>query len=185
MSSLSPVDALQRLRSLYGVVDERVRALEARHSARLNCTLGCTSCCVDDISVFEVEATNIQRQHSDLLAEGVPHPQGACAFLGEGGACRIYESRPYVCRTHGLPLRWEEWENNNAEDDLDDFADPEPPTEHRDICPLNVPGEALDTIPPEDCLTLGDFEGQMAQIQAELDGWALKRVTLRSLFLKS
>ena len=29
----------------------------------------------------------------------------ACPALGEDGACAIYDSRPLVCRTFGLPLR--------------------------------------------------------------------------------
>jgi Fe-S-cluster containining protein len=29
----------------------------------------------------------------------------ACPFLGDGGACMIYENRPLVCRTFGLPIR--------------------------------------------------------------------------------
>ncbi len=28
-----------------------------------------------------------------------------CPFLGDAGACMIYENRPLVCRTFGLPIR--------------------------------------------------------------------------------
>ncbi len=28
-----------------------------------------------------------------------------CAALGPDGRCRIYEARPFVCRTHGAPIR--------------------------------------------------------------------------------
>ena len=28
-----------------------------------------------------------------------------CPFLGDAGACMIYEARPLVCRTFGLPIR--------------------------------------------------------------------------------
>jgi hypothetical protein len=30
---------------------------------------------------------------------------GRCAFLDDDGACTVYDARPFLCRTHGLPLR--------------------------------------------------------------------------------
>ena len=97
---------LQYLAQLYHEVDEAARRLEAVHADRLQCRRGCSSCCVDTLTVFEVEAENIRRHQGELLRAETPHAAGACAFLGETGACRIYEHRPYVCRTQGLPLRW-------------------------------------------------------------------------------
>ena len=48
----------------------------------------------------------IRAEQAELLGKGRPHPPGACAFLDGEGACRVYDSRPYRCRTQGLPLRW-------------------------------------------------------------------------------
>jgi Fe-S-cluster containining protein len=62
--------------------------------ARLQCREGCSACCVDDRSVFEVEAAHVRLHHAELLAIGTSHAAGACAFLDERGACRIYAERP-------------------------------------------------------------------------------------------
>lgn len=146
--------------ALHDEVDRRAAALAARHAARMACARGCFGCCVDDLTVFEVEAERIRRGASELLATGTPHPAGRCAFLGSEGECRIYALRPYVCRTQGLPLRW-----------LDDVK----LVEYRDICELN--DVAVETIEPEACWTLGEVEERLARMQG--DG---RRVALRELF---
>lgn len=159
------------LDKFYAAVDAAARRLQKRHSERLQCGKGCSSCCVDGITVFEVEAANIRVRHRELLGKGKPHEKGACAFLDREGACRIYDDRPYVCRTQGLPLRWIE--------DADDSV-----IEYRDICPLNDdPEEPLESISESDCWTIGDFEGRLARIQASSDP-GMKRVHLRSLFTR-
>ena len=45
--------------------------------------------------------------------------EGECNFL-ENGLCTIYDSRPIICRTHGLPIMFEE-----------------DGTQKADCCPLN------------------------------------------------
>lgn len=130
------------------------------------CRRGCFGCCVDDISVFAVEAQRIQSFAHELLAHGKPHPIGQCAFLGSEGECRIYEVRPYVCRTQGLPLRW---------------IDEEAEAEFRDICPLNDEvAPPIEELREEDCWTLGEFEERLAMLQR--DG---RRVRLRDLFAQA
>ena len=146
--------------ALHDDVDRRAAALAARHAARMACARGCSGCCVDGLTVFEVEAERIRRGAAELLASGTPHPPGRCAFLGSEGECRIYALRPYVCRTQGLPLRW-----------LDDDAE----VEYRDVCELNdIP---VETLASEECWTLGDTEERLARMQG--DG---RRVALRDLF---
>lgn len=149
--------------SLHGEIDRATEPLVARHAARLQCRRGCADCCVDGLTVFEVEAARIRRAFGELLADGEPHAPGACAFLDANGACRIYEARPYVCRTQGLPLRWIEFD---------------PPVEYRDICPLNESAEEpIEALPAADCWELGPYEGRLAALQP--DG---ARVALRELF---
>ncbi len=149
-------------------VDVETRRLEAAHGERLQCRRSCSGCCVDGITVFEVEAAAIRDKHRELLSEGEPHPAGACAFLDGEGACRIYPERPYVCRTQGLPLRWLDEEEGEV-------------VERRDICELNdAPGPwpDLTDIPAGDCWTLGPVEAKLRELQGE----ELARVPLRSLF---
>ncbi len=153
---------------LHRAADEDVDQLAKRHSGRLLCGLGCAQCCVDGLTVFEVEAERIQRNCREVLESKEPHPPGQCAFLGPERECRIYEHRPYVCRTQGLPLRWlEESPSGNL-------------IELRDICPLNEEGPPIEELPTEDCWTIGPVEQQLAQLQSRRE--SMNRVALRSLF---
>jgi len=160
-------DELERL---HAEVDRAAAELGRTHAGRLQCRRGCADCCVDGISVFVIEAERIKRRNPELLARGQAHPEGACAFLDDHGACRIYDDRPYVCRTQGLPLRWIE--------DGDDGR-----VEFRDICPLNEAGDdSIETLPIESCWTIGPVEGQLAHLQERSAGGPPRRVRLRNLF---
>ena len=69
-----------------------------------------------------------------------------------------------------MPLRWI--------DELDDGT----PVEMRDICPLNDEGEPIETLPEDQCWTIGPFEAELADLEKEMDGGLMRRVALRSLF---
>jgi hypothetical protein len=157
---------------LHALVDEAAGVVARANEGRLKCGRGCSSCCVDDLTVFAIEAAVIQEHHSELLANGTPHPPGGCAFLDDAGDCRIYAHRPYVCRTQGLPLRW-------IEGDAAELV------EVRDICPLNADGSqspTLEELPAEACWPIGPFEARLRQRQAMEDGGREERVALRGLF---
>jgi hypothetical protein len=166
------------IENVHTAVDRLAAPLAQRLRGRLQCKAGCSGCCVDNITVYEVEAAVIQRHHAELLEETSPSAPGACAFLDGQGACRIYAHRPYVCRTQGLPLRWME---------------ERPPArgvkrlrELRDICGLNDVGEpSLEQLPVGDCWTIGPFEDRLAAAQQRSDGGQMRRVALRSLFRRS
>jgi Fe-S-cluster containining protein len=157
--------------SLHADVGRATRRLSVVHAARLHCEKGCSGCCVDDLTVFEVEAQNIRRHHASLLAAGVPHVVGACAFLDPDGACRIYAERPYVCRTQGLPLRWIEERDGGA-------------VELRDICPLNEAGGAIEELEADACWSVGPIEERLARLELAV-GPAAERVRLRDLFARA
>ncbi len=169
---MSPDQADAWVVQMHALVDQLTAPLEAAHAARLQCRAGCTGCCVDDLTVFEVEAERIRRAHPTLLETAAPHPPGACAMLDAAGRCRIYDARPYVCRTQGLPLRW-----------VEEAADARV-VERRDICPLNEPGPPLDALPAEACWALGPFEDRLARVQEAVDGGVGRRVPLRSLLAR-
>lgn len=156
------------LDNLHASVDRRAAELSALHRDRLACRRGCFDCCVDGITVFEIEAEKIRAGAAGLLKSAEPHPAGRCAFLGAEGECRIYELRPYVCRTQGLPLRW---------------TDDESATEYRDICALNDEGEPIEELEPDQCWSIGEIEEALARLQIETHG-ALRRVALRDLFVR-
>jgi len=158
---------------LHREVDRRAAEVARLNEGRLQCRRGCSGCCVDDLTVFEVEATILRARHAELLAFGAPHPEGACAFLDAGGSCRIYPDRPYVCRTQGLPLRW---------------LDEDRSAECRDVCELNdapIEGEwpTILELPEEACFTLGEPETRLQALQRALSvDDPLGRVRLRDLF---
>lgn len=148
-------EAFEALLNLHRRIDEAAAGLAARHAGRLRCTRGCSSCCLDELSVRPVEAERIRRRQASLLRDARPHAQGACAFLDGFGACRIYEDRPAVCRSQGLPLRL------LFEDECGEIV------EHRDICPLNLEGvPPLARLDEEDCWLIGPYELQLAAIDA-------------------
>jgi len=161
------IDWVERLS---GVVDELVAPIAAAHGPRLTCRAGCHDCCSDSLSVFEIEAAVIERHHAELLATGIAHEVGGCAFLDERGQCRVYEHRPYVCRTQGLPLRWLERDDRGE------------PAEMRDVCPLNAEGPPLEQLDPDECWTVGPIEERLAMRQSAVDGGERRRVALRGMF---
>ncbi len=168
---------LARLEDLHRRVDDLAATLAAALGERLVCRRGCCDCCQDDLTVFQIEAELIKARCGELLAGQDPAPAGRCAFLDGQGACRIYRWRPYVCRTQGLPLRWLDDESGNEEG--------------RDICPLNRSalaelGEDVGGLSPDQCWTIGPWEGRLASLQAETSGrFEPVRIPLRSLFRNS
>ena len=167
----SAADVLRaRLRELYSSIDKRAGELSVVHAGRLRCGAGCCDCCVDDITVFTVEADNIRSLHRDLLATGTPHPAGACAFLDNNGECRIYDARPYVCRTQGLPLHWIE------------EADDGTTVAMRDICPGNDDGIPVEELDESDCWIIGPAEEELAKLHYKSSGGKMVRCGLRDLF---
>lgn len=87
-------------------IDEAYEAVAARRAADLSCARGCHQCCVDGLSVLSVEAAAIEQHLATAGLSAAPAPSAAgCAFLDADGACTVYEARPVVCRTHGIPLR--------------------------------------------------------------------------------
>ena len=168
---MSPLEkALGLLDTLHREVDQRARVISSTLGGCLTCRRGCADCCLDELTVFEIEAEKIRRGCERLLARGSPHPGGRCAFLEPEGACRIYADRPYVCRSQGLPLRWiEETDAGNL-------------VEHRDICRLSLAETSIDYLPGQACFLIGPFEERLVRLQADAFDGQLRRVPLRSLF---
>ena len=174
---MTPEDALTYTERLHAVVDELAETVASRNPGRLSCRAGCSGCCVDDLTVFAVEAEVLRTRHPDLFTEEEPHPTGACALLDAEGRCRAYGARPYVCRTQGLPLRWLEEALEDGERVV---------YEARDICPLNAEGPPLEALDAEACWDVGPFEARLRAVQAAVEGSdAPRRVSLRSLFAKT
>jgi len=161
---------LEVLVAFHDKVDRVVEELVLLHGERLRCGPGCMDCCVDELTVFEVEADRIRGHCGEILDGEAPGATGACAMLDEAGGCRVYAHRPYVCRTQGLPLRWIE------------ETEPGQYVEYRDICELNVKGPMVELMPEEACWSIGMAEQRLASLQSLHPAGAGARVPLRDLF---
>jgi Fe-S-cluster containining protein len=116
-------------------VDRITAKLQARYSKHLVCRAGCSGCCHHHLSVFAVEAeesraaiealpspirARVEEQAREVIKREDRGEPVACPLLVDD-RCSIYESRPLICRTQGLPLLME------AEDGEREV----------DFCPLN------------------------------------------------
>jgi Fe-S-cluster containining protein len=103
--------------SLRDEIDALCMKLEKAHKEHITCSADCHKCCMD-FSVFPVEIYSILKE-TDERKINIYHEvsEGECVFLIEG-RCSIYESRPLICRTHGLPLLFmeeDEWQLSYCE----------------------------------------------------------------------
>jgi len=98
-------------------VDAFVQAVHSRRAADMQCRPGCSACCQVQLTVCDVEAELLREGLAALDLEARARlgarlaaldPSAACVLLEEDGRCSVYGSRPLVCRTQGLPLRYPE-----------------------------------------------------------------------------
>lgn len=136
-------------------VDAHFDAALARSPAAFQCGPGCETCCHVRIGVFTVEAAPIAaalvrlatsdpalRARVRAQADDPGHAD-RCALLVDG-RCAVYDDRPLICRSHGLPIA----------------ADP-PRVDH---CPLNFREEA----PPRASILRLDAVNQPLSVLATL-----------------
>ncbi len=109
---------MELYRQLVEVVDRLAAQLTAHYGSHLVCRAGCSGCCHHHLSIFAVEAAavgeavqklsrekraRIQRQARQVREREARGEPVACPLLVDE-CCSIYESRPIICRTQGLPL---------------------------------------------------------------------------------
>jgi len=103
----SPHPSLVELRTK---VDSLTARILRMHGDSIACRPGCAECCRADLTIFPVEAEPIRIALADLpphLLEAVHERcrnQSHCIFLLEE-RCVVYDQRPLICRTQGLPLQ--------------------------------------------------------------------------------
>jgi len=85
--------------------DQKISGIEKKHAGSIVCAKGCCDCC-EDTSVLPIEFFSIV---SALKERGIKPQLGqkSCALLRRS-LCQIYDFRPLICRTHGLPLAYGE-----------------------------------------------------------------------------
>lgn len=174
MTKAPAADALSRLHEQTSARFSRTLAAVGQPPG---CGRGCADCCVDDLSVWQVEADLIQAWFVEQTAADANRslqvgPTGACAFLRDG-QCQIYPARPYVCRSQGAVLRWHEDDGQQV-------------SERRDTCPLHLQDVALDALPEAALFDIGPAESTLIALAtnelASRGGRGLpQRVVLRQL----
>jgi Fe-S-cluster containining protein len=99
-------------KTLISKVEIFSKKVHDKYSDEIACKKGCSSCCEKVLSFFPVEFFHIVeyiRTHdvdTDLLAANVDSIKKGkvevCPFLHKK-VCMIYDARPIICRTFGLP----------------------------------------------------------------------------------
>lgn len=110
MSESLQDDNLVNYRLLLRRVDQHCGKIIEQFSEQISCRAGCSGCC-RHLSLFPVETANLVKAVRNLPAEiksilsgQIEWPEnGSCPLLLDDW-CTIYDSRPVICRTHGLPL---------------------------------------------------------------------------------
>jgi len=147
-------------------VDQLSSKIQTRYSKHLNCRAGCAGCCHHHLSVFAVEAeetraaiealpipirSRVEERAREVIKREAQGAPVACPLLIDN-RCSIYESRPLICRTQGLPLLIE------AEDGEQEV----------DFCPLNFtePG-AIDDLDEDHLAPLDALNLRLALLNLE------------------
>lgn len=115
---------LHAYRQLIADIDTMIDKLAgSRFKAVMKCGPGCSGCCTQ-FSVLPLEAAIVSGiTQSQRPAAG--NDREKCLLLADD-LCQIYEVRPVICRTQGLPLG---------------YIDEEAGTIEVSACPLNFPDD--------------------------------------------
>lgn len=102
---------LANYRQFVARVDDLCGGIIGRFGPEITCSAGCDGCC-RHLSLFPVEAAAlaeslleippVERERIRERARAVRH-DSPCPLLA-GHRCLLYDARPLICRTHGLPL---------------------------------------------------------------------------------
>lgn len=112
------MDSVHKYDALRDKIDAKVKALEQIHNKHLLCRSGCSSCCREyGILPVEFEAIAVKLKGTEHVKVNPNFKKDECPFLIDN-RCSIYNDRPIICRTHGLPLLFmgdENWELSACE----------------------------------------------------------------------
>lgn len=108
-------DVLENYVQLTTRIDALCNVITATLGEQITCSAGCSSCCTS-ITVFPVEAAamrkaleNLPDQQADEIRRHVSeHADDERCPLLLHHRCLLYDDRPIICRTHGLPIIYTE-----------------------------------------------------------------------------
>jgi uncharacterized protein len=147
-------------------INELTDSLNQHYARHLVCRAGCSQCCHHHLSVFAVEAEavrqaiaalpaseqqQVKQQARETMAQEARELPVKCPLL-VNDRCAIYESRPVICRTQGLPLLLAV-ENGEAE---------------VDFCPLNFTApDAVEDLSEDKLVPLEKINWQLAVLNLQ------------------
>ena len=103
-------DSLTLYKELLNIVDSHFEKVMQLQKNEMCCSKGCSSCCINDLTVCSIEAfyikTAISPTENKTFNTKFNPDENNCIFLIDS-ECSIYTYRPIVCRTQGLPLLYE------------------------------------------------------------------------------
>lgn len=146
------MESLSQYRLLLEKLDRFSAAIADRFAGEMACRRGCDACCTH-IGVMAVEAiamalavARLPEAEREAIRQRARDMAGgdACPLLREG-VCLLYDARPVICRSHGLPLLLEEEGGRRV-----------------DHCPLNFRG--LESLPGDAVLSLETLNQALAAI---------------------
>ncbi|RJX30405.1 MAG: hypothetical protein C4531_09065 [Desulfurivibrio sp.] len=112
-------DFLQDYRALVDRIDEEIRKTAELHGDRLRCAPGCSQCCAIS-SVLPLEAAMLRQAIGGLdeqlrkMLRLQAEADVSCPLLVDR-LCLVYQARPLICRTHGLPIAYVDYERQAIE----------------------------------------------------------------------
>lgn len=144
---------IEQYKALRNKVDKESNRLTSMHKSQLACKKGCDLCC-ESLKIFPIEFETIQKE---LEGKHIPvkkwtHNFGnKCRFL-VNSVCTIYESRPIICRTQGLPLLYEKQDGTGYE---------------LSVCQLNFKGVDVNVFSMENALFMPSINSKLFLINQE------------------
>lgn len=162
------MSALENYLTLIQKTDGKSAEITTRYPDKINCGKGCHTCCIQGLSVNGLERESIRQyltKRPDLLqateanVKENPHGGQRCSFLDRLGSCMIYEVRPVVCRSHGMPLKLAP--AKNAQKTI---------IENLDVCPLNFTDMDLIDIGSHYFINLETLNTILVLLNQQFDG---------------
>jgi Fe-S-cluster containining protein len=100
-------EILTRYHELSAFCDAFFACVRTHCAAGMQCGPGCSACCtLKTVSPIEAAVIADYLRGHPLKAKPPDDGAASCAFL-LSGLCAIYPARPIICRTQGLPLRYD------------------------------------------------------------------------------
>ncbi len=100
-----------RYLTLRARIDAFFEGVVTRQGEAMACRAGCDGCCQSGLGVGPTERAAVEAGLDALpdvareaLRTRARGPEGDACVMLRDGRCAIYESRPLVCRSQGLPL---------------------------------------------------------------------------------